>query len=1064
MRKLFSIVVATLFATSLWATTTYEKVNSVPGQEAFIKNIKFDATTNTLSFVDNYKQGTLYDRKYVIDFYEWIETGSHATGLYKVTHNEGSSFIYGYPIMKSVSEIACVSITDISYSNHRVQGEYVIANSKGGTTSLKIGEEISKILEKGKTKLRIVVGLWYSKNGYYFSPETDKTYSEGREQNCYVNCYTGKFSYNDLYYRNPADLGKPECVYYGDSVRFMAYIKGLGQATYRLQESTDDETWTTVNTGIIAGKDVREGILLPVGWKFEEDGKPGFCYARLILEDNNSHVTDTSNVENITYLYQWKDGEHMRYHPADVDFNYPLPADCEKYYTVSALPVKQVKSGSSIRFTQPACNVEIKRMEPIYGVTFYNADNTILSVSMTKCGGTATPPADPTYGKYQFIGWSRDFTNVHKDISVYARYDLGGDYYFETAFKGHKNELHPMEGFADSETRAMIGDSLTFEAGLCAKFEMNLKYQIADTKDGEGNWLWSDPFPVGSFTTEDATKSWAEAKTFTVTRAVGYDNWQEKFNVPGYAFRFVVYCQEETVYSEPWEFDVYYPITVKSQIDAWYDKSLLEQLTVFNNSGDQYSGTTITVPARKDDTIWVAMEKGDGACMKFAREIKPDPVYAVANGEDELGRKFFICPNETETVDVTVKKYAVVFENAEPTSNYDFSAEGLHKWNNKYYAEVVRCGGAVKNMPKDPERAKELFLGWINNTTGEYADDDYKHVPALPGIEDHLIFEAKWENKPDITQHTVKFLDKDGIMIGSAQLVNDGDDAVPPTAPEVSGYLFAGWDKPYTCITADVDIKALYGKADKEYTVIYYDEDGSTELYSEKVLDNMAATFSAPNKVGKTFVGWLLNDLSSQPVDLQHVTADLNVKASYTDAKHSVTFFVDGVEMYATSVLHGTAFADITYPYSTPAKAATEEKVYTFKGWTPEVAVINGDEVFEAAFNEAIRKYEVIFQNWDHKQLDKQQVEYNAAAKEPAKPEREGFTFKGWDVNFGHIKTDLVVTAVFEKNKPVIPDEQGLEVLETGNPAAARKLLIDGTLYILLPDGKLYNATGINIR
>ena len=1019
MKKVLFLLVAAVGAMSMWAATTYTKVDKVP-VETYVTNIQFDATTNILSFTDNFKQGTLYNRKYIIYFYEWIASGSHETGIYKVKHNEETAYLYGYPIMKTASEIACISITDISQGGKRVEKEVDVANSKGGAYSVNISNEIDRVLAKGKTKLHIVVSVsWENENGYYIYPETGKSYSEGRDLNCYVNCYTGQFSYNQLYVRDPRYYQYPEKVIYGDSVKVAAMIKGTGQTTYYLQESSDQESWRTVASGSIPGKQVRELSTMSMGAPFEDEGRAPEYWYRLILEDDNSHVTDTSNWLSFHFFYPWKDGEETRYFYPGYEVSYPLPADCEKYYIVSSLPVKQAQKGSSIRFTQPACPVELKHMEPLYAVRFYNADNKIISVCMTKCGADAVAPADPTYGKYEFTGWSRDFTNVHKDLNVYARYDIGGDYYFETALAGHKNELYPMEGFEGSETRATIGDSLSFEASICAKFEMTLRYQIADTKNSEGEWLWGDPVLAGTFSAEEAAQSWAEAKTFRVTRAVGYDYWQEKMNVPGYAFRFVVYCQGEAIYSEPWEFEVYYPITLESQIDAWFDPSLTEQLTAFNNSGDQLTGTTLTIPARANDTIWVATEKGQGACMQFARVTKSDPMYAVTEGEDALGRKFFICPSETETIKVSVKKCAVVFEvpgqGKEKYKKYGSSA---------YYVEDVNCGGAVKHMPEEPKETGYYFNGWKSWNDSEYPDDAYLNVPAGQTI---IGFTAQWEEKPEVATHKVQFVDKDDQPLGSEQEVADGSDAVPPTAPEVSGYHFAGWDKPYTCITEDMTIKALYGADDTYWTVTYYEEDGTTKLGDEQVLDNMGAMGMTPTKAGKKFDQWL-DKTTEQPVNLQHVTANLDVKASFVDAQHNVRFMVEGVETFSTVVEHGALFSSITYPHPTPTKEMTEAKVYTFKGWTPEVTNINGDITFEAVFEETARTYTVVFQNWDHKELNKQQVEYGQAAVAPADPERAGYTFVGWDIAFDEVKTDLTITALFKKTKEPVPETKYYKV------------------------------------
>ena len=62
-----------------------------------------------------------------------------------------------------------------------------------------------------------------------------------------------------------------------------------------------------------------------------------------------------------------------------------------------------------------------------YTVTFYNYDNTVLSVQEIKVGKDATAPSNPTRPdtaeyRFEFNGWDKDFTNVQEDLDVYAVY------------------------------------------------------------------------------------------------------------------------------------------------------------------------------------------------------------------------------------------------------------------------------------------------------------------------------------------------------------------------------------------------------------------------------------------------------------------------------------------------------------------------------------------------------------------------------------------------------------------------------------------------------------------
>ena len=70
--------------------------------------------------------------------------------------------------------------------------------------------------------------------------------------------------------------------------------------------------------------------------------------------------------------------------------------------------------------------------------------------------------------------------------------------------------------------------------------------------------------------------------------------------------------------------------------------------------------------------------------------------------------------------------------------------------------------------------------------------------------------------------------------------------------------------------------------------------------------------------------------------------------------------------------------------------------------------------------NGALPVFTVTFKDWDGSVLDEQQVSYGQAASAPDDPERTGYTFTGWDVDFTSITGDLVVTAQYSINRYTI--------------------------------------------
>ncbi len=146
----------------------------------------------------------------------------------------------------------------------------------------------------------------------------------------------------------------------------------------------------------------------------------------------------------------------------------------------------------------------------------------------------------------------------------------------------------------------------------------------------------------------------------------------------------------------------------------------------------------------------------------------------------------------------------------------------------------------------------------------------------IKGNDDALYaqYEETIENKAKTW--TVSFYDKDGNLIETINVKN-GEAATVPTAPKVEGYKFSKWDKDFTNVTSDLNIKAIYEKEIKEYTVKFLDNDGNI-LKEEIVKDGGKATApQTPNIEGYEFVKW--------DTDFNGVKGDLIVKPIYNEIK-----------------------------------------------------------------------------------------------------------------------------------------------------------------------------------
>ena len=130
---------------------------------------------------------------------------------------------------------------------------------------------------------------------------------------------------------------------------------------------------------------------------------------------------------------------------------------------------------------------------------------------------------------------------------------------------------------------------------------------------------------------------------------------------------------------------------------------------------------------------------------------------------------------------------------------------------------------------------------------------------------------------------TVKFYDSNNNII-STQNVKINESAIAPSVDNVEGYTFVGWDKEFTNVLEDLEIKPIYNK--KSYTVKFYDNFGN--LIDEQTVPHGENAIEPINvdKEGYTFAGW--------DKEFTNVVEDLVVTGQYEAIYYTVTF----IDMY----------------------------------------------------------------------------------------------------------------------------------------------------------------------
>lgn len=150
-----------------------------------------------------------------------------------------------------------------------------------------------------------------------------------------------------------------------------------------------------------------------------------------------------------------------------------------------------------------------------------------------------------------------------------------------------------------------------------------------------------------------------------------------------------------------------------------------------------------------------------------------------------------------------------------------------------------------------------------DNADGSYAAIGTQYYLAIPPLE-----------KIPGYLFTVTFTDGFGGVL-DVQTVVSGRDAIPPEVPLRDGFIFQGWNPPFTSIVADAEINAVWEvDPNVSHTVTFEDGWGSV-LKTETVMGGEAATPpDMPTHDGYVFVGWDTDAFN-------YVTEDLFVRARW---------------------------------------------------------------------------------------------------------------------------------------------------------------------------------------
>lgn len=373
----------------------------------------------------------------------------------------------------------------------------------------------------------------------------------------------------------------------------------------------------------------------------------------------------------------------------------------------------------------------------------------------------------------------------------------------------------------------------------------------------------------------------------------------------------------------------------------------------------------------------------------------------------------------------------------------------------------------VDGVDKSVVSTQTVEYGESASAPSPKAHSGYKFVKwdaSYSGVKASATITSVYEKQ----KYTVKFVDGVDNSVISEQTVEYGAGANVSAPKSHSGYVFSKWDKPYSNITGDLTVTALYEKQD--YTVTFKDGVDNSVLATQKIEYGKAA--SAPtvkSHPGYKFVRW--NKAYKNITENVTITAVyeyengfiksngktyyfMNGKAATGEQKIDGNWYLfdsngvmltglqkipgksvyslyneDGVRQYGAKKYNGNYYyfddetgamlvstfkyiprLDATYYYNENGilqygpTLKVNGKTYQLDPATGKL--LSGDLTYKVTYIDGISGQVISTQN----------VTFGKDGKYPNAPEHEGYTFSGWDASNSKVHSDLTIAANYKKS------------------------------------------------
>lgn len=626
-----------------------------------------------------------------------------------------------------------------------------------------------------------------------------------------------------------------------------------------------------------------------------------------------------------------------------------------------------------------------------YTVKFYDAEGKVISTQSVVSGGSAIAPASPAKAEdkeytYTFKGWSKIYNIVYSNMDVYPEYTKTAKKYTVKLVYGdgttgtmpatievtYKEKLSNVLPNADS-----ISNGNKLFAGWYAGENLIDDEAFADLNTDTLTAKWVTRFTVKFYDAEGkviktqtvsngakATAPTAPVKASDKENTYTFKAWDKSFSsVTSDLDVYPTYTSTPIIYKVKLNYGNGVSGTVTSEVSVKYGDTLSAVLptTGFTKEGYVFDGWY--------DGSDAVSDKKYSDLKNTTLTAKWTAVFTVKfyNAEDSLLKSEVVRYGESATAPSSPSKasdneYTYTFKAWDKSfSSVTANLEVRPTYNktDRLYTLTLNFGDKtdtlkVKYFEKisdrlptpTPSSSSVYFVGWY---AGENLVDDETYADLSV-----YTITAKWGSV-----FTVKFYNAEGSVI-STQSVKYGESATAPSSPSKASdneysYTFKAWDKTFSSVKADLEVRPTYNATRRTYTVIldFGNKTENKSVYWSQSLSEILPS-SDPTASGKYFAGWYYGSVEITSQKYSDLTPD-KITAKWVN-NYTVKFYNASGSVISTQSVKAGGSAKAP---SAPAKAKDNEYIYTFDKWDTDFTNVKSNLDVHPTYTSTLREYTV---------------------------------------------------------------------------------------------------------